>query len=408
MLEQQMKLALAEFWHVGWILVVLIAGISVLTGFVREYIPQEKFQQKLKNQNTVSGAIMGAMLGILTPFCSASMVPVAMGMIEMSAPFTTVLPFLISAPLTNFVVVGVIFGTFGWKIAVIYFLWVFGGAITAGLTIGRSRIKYQVKNLAEIAEEKRKGSKSSCGCGSNQNTVSPCSTKVERMICSEPIIIPCGVKEATEEPLSCSGREVITIGSCNQTQPITCSESVSIACTENEEPNEVKCCSKQVVAVSGCSAPAASANSCSAPAVSSGDHGEKARNAFRFASALFKQITPYAILGAAISGITLAFVPSTIVETYVGNGSWYAIPIAAAIGVPLYLRIEMAIPLLGTLLAKGMSMGAAMALLIGGTGASLPELAILSSMLKPKGVIAFALTIFTLATTGGILFMLII
>jgi hypothetical protein len=54
-----------------------------------------------------------------------------------------------------------------------------------------------------------------------------------------------------------------------------------------------------------------------------------------------------------------------------------------------------------------MSMGAAMALLIGGTGASLPELAILNSMLKPKGIIIFTLTIFALATSGGILFMFI-
>ena len=77
------------------------------------------------------------------------------------------------------------------------------------------------------------------------------------------------------------------------------------------------------------------------------------------------------------------------------------------IGIPLYLRIEMAIPLLSILLTKGMSMGAAIALLIGGTGASLPELAILSSMLKPKGIIAFTLTVLTLAISGGILFMFI-
>lgn len=345
MLNEQLKIAFGEFWHVGWILVVLIAGISILTGFVKEYIPQEKFQKKLKKHNTFKGAVMGAALGMLTPFCSASMVPVAMGMIEMSAPFSTVLPFIISAPLCNFVVIGIIFGTLGWKVTLIYFLWTFCGAIVAGLTIGRSRVKNQVKNLAEITESKKKTKDT--GCGAKQKTVPACSIQV----------------------------------------PAT------------------NCFSSYTA--SGVSVRVAATGSCCVQTQSSVVHQEKARNAFQFALTLFKQITPYAIIGAAISGIALAFIPSTIVEEYVGNDSWYAIPLAGAIGVPLYLRIEMAIPLLSTLLTKGMSMGAAVALLIGGTGASLPELAILSSMLKPKGVLAFTLTVLVLAISGGILFMFV-
>lgn len=337
MLNEQLRIAFGEFWHVGWVLVLIIAGVSILTGFVKEYIPQEKFQKKLKNQTTIKGSFMGAALGILTPFCSASMVPVAMGMIEISAPFSTVLPFLISAPLCNFVVVSIIFATFGWKVALVYFLWTFSGAIIAGLTIGRSRIKNEVKDLSEIALSKQQAEPSSC-----------CSKQPAKFSCSEKIVIT----------NSCSEKMVIT-NSC-----------------------------------------------CSAPNPTS-DHYLKAQGALRFALALFKQIAPYALIGAAISGIALAFIPSTIVEEYVGNNSWYAIPLASIIGVPLYLRIEIAIPLLNTLLAKGMSMGAAMALLIGGTGASLPELAILSSMLKPKAIVAFTLTVLALAASGGFLFMFI-
>jgi len=342
MINEQLKIALEEFWHVGSVLVIVIAGISVLTGFIREYIPQEKFQKKLKNQNVLMGSIIGAALGVLTPFCSASMVPVAMGMIEMSLPFSTVLPFLISAPLSNFVVVGIIFGTFGFKVALIYFLWTFCGAIIAGLTVGRSKVRFQVKNLAEIARDKM----------------------------------------------------------------------ASNAKKQKVKKNTTSCCAGEIVATSCCSPEPTSSvedcgTDCCAPSISNGGHKAKIKGAFKFALALFKQIAPYAIVGAAISGIALAYIPSTIVEKYVGGDSWFAIPIAAIIGVPLYLRIEMAIPLLSTLLTKGMSMGAAIALLIGGTGASLPELAILSSMLKPKGIVAFTLIVFVLATSGGILFMLI-
>lgn len=326
MFNEQLKLALGEFWHVGSVLIVIIAVISVITGYVREYIPQEKFQKKLKNQKTVKGSFMGAALGTLTPFCSASMVPVAMGMIEMSAPFSTVLPFLISAPLANFVVVGIIVATFGWKVGLIYFVWVFAGAIIAGLTVGRSRVKHQVKNLEEInAAKNAKEASKSCGA---------------------------------PEPSGCGASSSTNQGCCGAVNPTS-------------------------------------------------KHKEKSKGAFKFALALFKQIAPYAVLGAAISGIAFAFIPSDVVAKYVGNGSWYAVPLAAIIGVPLYLRIEMAIPLLSTLLVKGMSMGAAMSLLIGGTGASLPELAILSAMLKPKGILAFVITVFVIASTGGFLFMFI-
>ncbi|MDC7240028.1 MAG: permease [Spirochaetales bacterium] len=315
MTNEKLLIALEEFWHVTWVLVVIILGISLFTGFVKEFIPQKRFQKKLKNQNLFIGAIMGAALGMLTPFCSASMVPIAMGIIQIGAPFSTVLPFLISAPLCNFVVVGIIWATFGWKIAILYLLWTFLGSVVAGLTIGRSRIQFQVKNISE-----------------SKSSNKPC-----KMI-------------QVNETKECSNNRA----------------------TEKSIETE-----------------------------------QKIRNAIRFAGALSKQIIPYAVIGAAISGIALAYLPSTIVERYVGNDSWYAIPLASAIGVPLYLRIEMAIPLLKTLLMKGMSMGAAIALLIGGTGASLPELAILSSMLKPKGVITFGLTVVLLAMMGGFLFMFI-
>lgn len=294
-MNEQLKIALGEFWHVGSVLVIVIAGISILTGFVKEYIPQEKFQKRLKNQNTVIGAITGASIGILTPFCSASMVPVAMGMVEMSAPFSTVLPFLISAPLSNFVVVGIIFGAFGFKVALIYFLWTFGGAILAGLTVGRSKVRYQVKNLAEIAAAKKNAK--SCGTPKNAAHAS-----------------------TITETNSCCGSTPINTSYCDST-------FINLEADLN-------------INNKGCGA------------ATKGGHKEKIRGALQYAVSLFKQITPYAIVGAAISGIALAYIPSSIVEKYVGGDSWYAIPIAAAIGVPLYQRIEMAIPLLGLYLQR--------------------------------------------------------
>ena len=126
--------------------------------------------------------------------------------------------------------------------------------------------------------------------------------------------------------------------------------------------------------------------------------------AIQFAWALFKKITPYVLIGAAISALSAAFLPADIVERFVGSDNWFAIPIAAVISIPLYLRIEMALPLLDVLIGKGMGMGAAMALIIGGTGASLPEIAIISTVLKPRAVIAFVAIVLAIATIGGMIF----
>mgnify|MGYP003669239761 FL=1 len=88
--------ALRELLHVGGTLVLIIAVVVVLTGIIREYIPQEKLQKKLAKHEK-RGPLVGALLGTLTPFCSASMVPVVMGMIEMKASMGMVFGFLISA-----------------------------------------------------------------------------------------------------------------------------------------------------------------------------------------------------------------------------------------------------------------------------------------------------------------------
>jgi uncharacterized membrane protein YraQ (UPF0718 family) len=145
---------------------------------------------------------------------------------------------------------------------------------------------------------------------------------------------------------------------------------------------------------------------CSLPSASqkTESHKERLGLAIQFAWALFKKITPYVLIGAAISALSAAFLPADIVERFVGSDNWFAIPIAAVISIPLYLRIEMALPLLDVLIGKGMGMGAAMALIIGGTGASLPEIAIISTVLKPRAVIAFVAIVLAIATIGGMIF----
>lgn len=81
-----------------------------------------------------------------------------------------------------------------------------------------------------------------------------------------------------------------------------------------------------------------------------------------------------------------------------------AIPAAAIIGIPLYVRAETMIPIGIALMGKGMSVGAIVALIIGGSGASIPEVSMLARLFKPRLLGAFLLTVLFIATAAGFLF----
>jgi hypothetical protein len=87
-----------------------------------------------------------------------------------------------------------------------------------------------------------------------------------------------------------------------------------------------------------------------------------------------------------------------------GPDNPFAIPVAAVIGVPLYIRAESAIPIGLALSQKGMSMGAVIALIIGGAGMAIPEMAMLASIFKKRLVAAMVAVIWTTAVVGGYAF----
>lgn len=341
---QKLMVAFNEFTHVGGGLVLIIAAVSVLTGLMREYVPQEKLRKKI-NKHDRWGTLLGASFGLLTPFCSAAVVPVTMGMASMGASLGTVLSFLISAPLCNFIVLALVYATFGLKITAVYFAITFSAAVLGGWLISKSPWKNEIKRGDELEDAKK---------------VPSCSTS------SSAVTTTCG----TATTASCE----------NANQPIA------------QEP---------------CGEISMSCDSSAAMAIES-IQPSRINNVMKTAIALFKRIVPYVLLGALISGLSAAYLPAELVEKYVGGDDMLSIIIAAVIGVPLYLRIEMAIPLLKVLILKGMGLGPALALIIGGTGASLPEIALVSSVLKPKAVIAFVTIVLTTAIIGGAIFQYLI
>ncbi|MCL6611161.1 MAG: permease [Peptococcaceae bacterium] len=108
------------------------------------------------------------------------------------------------------------------------------------------------------------------------------------------------------------------------------------------------------------------------------------------------------------SSSQVRFVPEELVVKIAGTGNPFAIPVAALIGVPMYIRAETIIPISAVLLDKGMSMGAVMALVIGGAGASIPETIILASIFRRELVISFILAVLAVAILAGYFFDLVL
>nr|WP_322555753.1 permease [Sporosarcina beigongshangi] len=115
----------------------------------------------------------------------------------------------------------------------------------------------------------------------------------------------------------------------------------------------------------------------------------------------FYPVLPYLLIGVLIGAVIHDFIPAEFITAIAGNDNPFAIPIAAVIGIPMYIRVETMIPISEALVAKGMSMGAVVALIIGGAGASLPEILLLNKLFKPRLIAAFIITVFIGAVTTG-------
>ncbi len=118
----------------------------------------------------------------------------------------------------------------------------------------------------------------------------------------------------------------------------------------------------------------------------------------------FKSVVPYLMAGIAIGSIIYGFMPTELVASMAGEENPFAIPIAAIIGIPLYIRAEAVIPLSAALAAKGMGLGAVMALIIGSAGASLTEVILLKSIFKNPMILAFLVVIIGMAIMAGYLY----
>lgn len=254
---------------------LLLILIIFIVGFIRSYFSATKTRKALEGKPLFIGNIMASLLGIVTPFCSCSAIPLFIGFVEAGIPIGVTLSFLIAAPMINEVALVLLVGLFGWKVAIIYVVTGLTVAITAGYILEKLKLQ---KYVADWVYQSR----------SQQ-------------------------QENEEAPLNFEQRVNSGI------------ESV-----------------KEIVG----------------------------------------KIWIYIIVGIAVGAGAHGFVPDAFLSEILGAGNWYSVPIAIAIGIPLYSNAAGIIPIVSVLIEKGVSLGTALAFMMSVIGLSLPEIIILKKVLK--------------------------
>lgn len=123
--------------------------------------------------------------------------------------------------------------------------------------------------------------------------------------------------------------------------------------------------------------------------------------AWRSSMALLRQMLLPLLIGVGIGAFISGAVPTDLLADVAGPGNPVAIVVAAVAGIPLYIRAVAALPIGSALLEAGVGLGPIFALIIGGAGASLPEVSLLTGIFKPRLVVVFVATIIAVAVAGG-------
>jgi len=125
----------------------LLAVIIFTVSIIRSFLPPEKIRKILSHEKKYLGNVLASLLGIITPFCSCSAIPLFLGFIEAGVPLGTTFSFLVASPMINEVALVLLFGLFGWKIALLYITSGLIIAILSGIVIGHLKVENLVEDF---------------------------------------------------------------------------------------------------------------------------------------------------------------------------------------------------------------------------------------------------------------------
>ncbi|MHB8122325.1 MAG: permease [Desulfuromonadaceae bacterium] len=259
---------------------LLLTTIIFVVAIIRTSFPPERTKRMLSHKREYVGNVLAALLGVVTPFCSCSAVPLFIGFVESGVPLGVTFSFLISSPMVNEVALIMLWGLFGWKIALIYIGAGLLVAIFGGIIIGKLKME---KYVQDYVWEMQVGN-----------------TEI--------------VKQTFREKLVYARQYTLD---------------------------------------------------------------------------LLKKIWPYVIVGVGLGAFIHGYVPEDFLARWAGPNNPFAVPVAVALGVPLYSNAAGVIPIVHALMEKGMAIGTVLAFMMAVTALSLPEAIILKNVLKNRLLVVF-------------------
>lgn len=324
---QQTGLSLLHNWP------YLLIGIIVST-LLRLYVNAEKISSFLRRFSGW-GVVAATAAAVGTPLCSCGTTAVILGMMASTMPWAPIIAFMVASPLTSPEELFYSAGLFGWPFALAFF----AASILLGLAGGA---------IAAMLDSR--------GWLANQNRFQAAAA------------VPQPVKTGAPVPCGCSPQSVQV--------------AAPAACACNSQPVEPQAIFQpsRLQPACACEAPAAALSSASAGSQPLSPAAPAARRTdfkkfMRELAASLKQFLPM-FLGFAFIGYLLnGLIPSSWVSAVFGSGNVYSVPLAATLGLPLYINTEGSLPLVRALIESGMSQGAALAFLIAGSGTSFGAIA---------------------------------
>lgn len=334
-----------------------LAASIIIATVLKLYVDAEKVSTFLKRFQG-AGVAAATTAAVATPLCSCGTTAVVLGMMASMIPWAPIVAFMVASPLTSPEELVYSAGLFGWPFALTFFiasivLGLFGGWL-AGVLESRGWLANQNRFADHVPQ--------ACDC-SSPSRLAPAPTRVFSL--DVPAIRPV----ARQTSCGCEGQTVKEPSACGCAKPapsipIPACGCVQVETVRDQEP-EARC---------GC----ASADSPAArDAVPASTH--KSRVTFRsFLQELYNggkrlmlMFTGFAFVGYFLNGL----IPADWVHAVFGGGNIYNVPLAATLGLPLYINTEASLPLVRSLLDSGMSQGAALAFTISGAGTSIGAIA---------------------------------
>jgi hypothetical protein len=261
---------------------LLLTGIVFVMGIVNASFTPERTRALLAGRREGVGNALAAALGVVTPFCSCSAVPLFIGFVQAGVPLGVTFTFLIAAPMVNEVALTLLFGIFGWRVAALYLTMGVTVALVAGWVIGRLKLERHLEDWV---------------------------------------------------------RELPSVSAASTAVRLTLAERVQAGATAVRD--------------------------------------------------IVGRVWPYVVVGIAMGAAIHGWVPEDFMARVMGRGTWWSVPLAVLIGVPMYSNAAGVIPIVEALLSKGAALGTALAFMMSVIGLSLPETIILRKVLKPKLIVVF-------------------